>query len=226
MGGDGGSLPQRVDLVKMKNKKLKENIGSLGYEKNTLVTITQNKYNKKELKEYYFNHCAISQEPIFCCRLGYLYNKENILKLILFRKQNKKKRKRDIYEKFSHIDSLKDLVVCKNKLNEESKLICLISNEIINSTSGGICIFSCGCVFSKKVFNHINNTDENLCIICNKKYKLSDIIEIGIDDESILEEKKKIIRKKKLNKNKELSRKNKEISNNKEEKKKIKQIKE
>ncbi|KAI4839497.1 replication termination factor [Plasmodium brasilianum] len=224
MGGDGGSLPQRVDLVRMKNKKLKENTGSLGYEKNTLVTINHNKYSKKELKEYYFNHCAISQEalkePFFCCRLGFLYNKENIFKLILFKKQNKKKRKKDFYDKFSHIDSLKDLVLCKSKLNEEKKLICLISNEIINATSGAICLFSCGCVFSKKVFNRVNIAKENICVTCNKKYKPSDIIEIGIDDESVLEEKKKLIKKRKMDKKKDMSHEKKETSDQEKVKKK------
>ncbi|CAD2090367.1 replication termination factor, putative [Plasmodium vinckei] len=206
MGGDGGSLPQRVDLVRMKNKRLRENTGSLGYEKNTLVTVSHNKFNKKELKEYYFSHCVISQElltePFFCCRLGYLYNKENIFKLILFKKQNKKKRKKDLYEKFAHIDSLKDLVLCKNKLNEDNKLVCLISNEIINSTSGAICLFSCGCIFSKKVFNKVNISKENVCIVCNRKFKPSDVIEIGLDDEDALEEKRKTIKKRKLDKEK------------------------
>ncbi|GAW80332.1 replication termination factor [Plasmodium gonderi] len=208
MGGDGGSLPQRVDLVRMKNKRLKENTGSLGYEKNTLVTVNQNKCSKKELKEHYFNHCAISQEvlqePFFCCRLGYLYNKEHIFKLILFKKQNKKKRKKDMcYEHFSHIDSLKDLVLCRNKLNEDRKLVCLISNEIINSSSGAVCLFSCGCVFSKKVFNHAHVAKENVCTMCNRKFKSSDVIEIGIVDETLLEEKKKLIKRKKAKKDKE-----------------------
>ncbi|SCQ16256.1 replication termination factor, putative [Plasmodium ovale] len=206
MGGDGGSLPQRVDLVRMKNKKLKENSGSLGYEKNTLVTINHNKINKREIKDYFLSHCALSQEilkePFFCCRLGYLYNKEHIFKLILFKKQNKKKRKKDIYEKFAHIDSLKDLVLCKNKLNEERKLICLISNEIISSTAGAVCLFSCGCIFSKKVFNRVTIAQENSCIICDKKYKPSDVVEIGIDDEAVLEEKREFIKKRKMEKKK------------------------
>ncbi|CAD51950.1 hypothetical protein PFAG_02523 [Plasmodium falciparum Santa Lucia] len=207
MGGDGGSLPQRVDLVRMKNKKLRENTGSLGYEKNTLVNVNQNKYNKKELREYHFNRCVISEEllkePFFCCRLGYLYNKEHAFQLLLVKKQNKKKRKKDTFEKFAHVDSLKDLVLCKNKLNEEGKLICLISKEIINSTSGGICLFSCGCVFSKKVFNRVNISEDKMCITCNKQYKESDIIEIGVEDVALLEEKQKsIIKKRKLEKKK------------------------
>ncbi|VWU52158.1 replication termination factor, putative [Hepatocystis sp. ex Piliocolobus tephrosceles] len=207
MGGDGGSLPQRVDLVRVKNKKLKESTGSLGYEKNTLVTISDNKYSKNELKKYYFSHCAISQEtlkePFFCCRLGYLYNKEHVLQLLLFKKKKKKKRKNTLYEQFSHINSLKDLVLCKNKLNEENKIICLLSNEIINIFAGAICLFSCGCIFSKKVFNKINVPNDNLCIICNKKYKTSDVIEIGMDDVCLLEEEKKLIKKRKKDEKKD-----------------------
>ncbi|CAA9987542.1 replication termination factor, putative [Plasmodium knowlesi strain H] len=186
MGGDGGSLPQRVDLVRMKHKKLNESTGSLGYGKNTLVTVNQGRSNLKELREHYMSHCAISQEslkePFFCCRRGYLYNTEHILSLILAR-QGKKKKKRKIedsqYEAFAHIGSLKDLVLCKNKLNEENKLVCSISNEIINPSSGAMCLFSCGCVFSKKVFSHANIAKENACTACNTKFKPSDVIEIA-----------------------------------------------
>lgn len=212
MGGDGGSIPQRVDLVKMKNKRLKDGGGSLGYEKNTMVIKSFNKSNKKELKEFYFNHCVLSEEilkiPFFCCRLGFLYNKEEALKLILLKRHNKKKRKRTQDDKFAHIESLKDLVICKNKLNEEGKLVCLLSNEIITSTTGGICIFTCGCVYSKKVFNKVNVNQDQVCINCNKKYKSSDIIEIGMDEDLLMEKKNHILReKRKLEKIKEKKRK-------------------
>ncbi|KMZ87483.1 hypothetical protein PVBG_04192 [Plasmodium vivax Brazil I] len=198
MGGDGGSLPQRVDLVRMKHKRLNESTGSLGYGKNTLVTLNQCRSNKKELKEHYMTHCAISQEslkePFFCCRRGYLYNTEHILSLIVAR-QGKKKKKRKLedphYEAFSHIGSLKDLVLCKNKLNEEHKLVCSISNEIINPSSGAMCLFSCGCVFSKKVFSHANIAKENACTACNTQFKPSDVIEIANVEQPLIGKKKK-----------------------------------
>ncbi|EUD68091.1 hypothetical protein C922_01703 [Plasmodium inui San Antonio 1] len=198
MGGDGGSLPQRVDLVRMKHKRLNESTGSLGYGKNTLVTVNQGRSNKKDLKEHYMSHCAISQEslkePFFCCRLGYLYNTEHILSLILAR-QDKKKKKRKMddthYEAFNHISSLKDLVLCRNKLNEQSKLVCSISNEIINPSSGAMCLFSCGCVISKKVFSHANIAKENACTACNTKFKPTDVIEIANVDQPLIGERKK-----------------------------------
>ncbi|ANQ07268.1 Uncharacterized protein PCOAH_00016490 [Plasmodium coatneyi] len=199
MGGDGGSLPQRVDLVRMKHKKLNESTGSLGYGKNTLVTVNQGRSNKKELKEHYMSHCAISQEslkePFFCCRLGYLYNTEHILSLILARQGKKKKKKRKMedphYEAFAHIGSLKDLVLCKNKLNEENKLVCSISNEIINPSSGAMCLFSCGCVFSKKVFSNANIAKENACTACNTKFDPSDVIEIANVEQPLIGKSKK-----------------------------------
>ncbi|GAB65843.1 hypothetical protein PCYB_073450 [Plasmodium cynomolgi strain B] len=158
MGGDGGSLPQRVDLESLK-------------------------------------------EPFFCCRFGYLYNTEHVLSLILDR-QGKKKKKRKMddsrYEAFAHIGSLKDLVLCKNKLNEENKLVCSISNEIINPSSGAMCLFSCGCVFSKKVFSHVNIAKENACIACNTKFKPTDVIEIANVDQPLIGK-----RKKKMKTNKE-----------------------
>lgn len=42
-----------------------------------------------------------------------------------------------------------------------------------------------------------------MCITCNKQYKESDIIEIGVEDVALLEEKQKsIIKKRKLEKKK------------------------
>lgn len=222
MGGDGGSIPQRVDMVRMKNKKLKDNLGSLGYQKNTLVSKNNNDYNPKELKEFYFNHCAISQEylkePVTCCRLGFLYNKESVLRLLLRKRQNKRRKIPNVDDKFVHIESVEDIVLCKNKLNSEKKLICVLSNEIINPSVGGICIFSCGCIYSKKVFKNISsNEKKSVCVQCNRKYKESDIVEIGVVDESELEGKrsallkrKKLIKEKKKKKYRERRKKQKE----------------
>ncbi|ETW36647.1 hypothetical protein PFTANZ_02605 [Plasmodium falciparum Tanzania (2000708)] len=44
---------------------------------------------------------------------------------------------------------------------------------------------------------------DKMCITCNKQYKESDIIEIGVEDVALLEEKQKsIIKKRKLEKKK------------------------
>lgn len=37
MGGDGGSIPGRADLVRVKGYGFKRNLGGLGYDANTLV---------------------------------------------------------------------------------------------------------------------------------------------------------------------------------------------
>nr|VZI38025.1 unnamed protein product [Spirometra erinaceieuropaei] len=67
MGGDGGSIPRRVELVR--NKK------------------EQEKAERSALNAARWKHCALSEQPlrqpIVACKLGRLYNKEAIIEKLL-----------------------------------------------------------------------------------------------------------------------------------------------
>lgn len=86
MGCDGGTIPKRDELVRMKKKP--EQV-----DKNY------------ELNAKWF-HCALSEAelrtPIVCCELGNLYNKEAVLEYLI----DKSSVTTDIA---SHIRSLKDV---------------------------------------------------------------------------------------------------------------------
>ena len=86
MGCDGGTIPRRDELVRMKKKP--EQV-----EKNY------------ELNAKWF-HCALSQaelqEPVVCCELGNLYNKEAVLEYLI----DKSSVTSDVA---NHIRSLKDV---------------------------------------------------------------------------------------------------------------------
>lgn len=96
MGNDGGSIPVRCELVKEAKVK-------------------------KVVKRKFDNTCDLTNEklspPIVICRLGYIFNKENIIKSLL---------DKSLPEKFSHIKGLKDI---KN-INEDCIKKTISNNHI------------------------------------------------------------------------------------------------
>ncbi|XP_062506169.1 replication termination factor 2-like isoform X2 [Corticium candelabrum] len=95
MGCDGGTIPTRDELVRLKQKPEKVDRD---------VEISAR-----------WRHCALSQqqlrEPIVCCELGRLYNKEAVIEYLL----NKASASSDIA---AHIRNLKD--VCELKLTKNT----------------------------------------------------------------------------------------------------------
>lgn len=86
MGGDGGSIAQRSEMVKTKKKEITEvDPGQLNYQMATT--------------------CALSQmplaKPIVICDLGNLYNRDSVVTFLM-------EKKNTAYE-FKHIRSLKDV---------------------------------------------------------------------------------------------------------------------
>ncbi len=82
MGCDGGSIPTRCELVKVKKK--------------------EEQADKNELNRIRWQACALSKEalkpPIVCCPLGYLFNKEAVLTHLL---------QKNLPPTYSHIKSIK-----------------------------------------------------------------------------------------------------------------------
>lgn len=79
MGNDGGSIPGRVDLVKLAKP---EN----DVKRSSIVCCDVSKENLKP--------------PIAICKLGYVFNKETILERMI---------NKNLPEEFSHIKSMKDI---------------------------------------------------------------------------------------------------------------------
>lgn len=93
MGGDGGSIPTRADLVKLKDK--------------------EKKADPHEQQKIRWSYCTMSNqplaEPVVADELGNLYNKEHVLKYLVDRKNNPEKH----YDAaFQHIHSSKVRVHC------------------------------------------------------------------------------------------------------------------
>jgi len=134
MGNDGGSIPDRRDLVRSKPKAEQAD-----------------KANQTRARWFY---CALSkrplQEPVVSCPLGKLYNKDALLEYLL-----DKSAYGDGAEICGHIRSLKDVKTLKLTPNparspgaERAPFICPLNLKEMNGAQPFVYLASCGCVFS------------------------------------------------------------------------------
>lgn len=125
------------------------------------------------------------------CRLGLLYNYEEMLKVFIEKK---------IPSNFHHLKRLKDLKVLSLKeFNPEKNsifpLICPITKIIYNGLNKFKAVWNCGCVFSEKILDEMKNNKEykNLCPVCNKHYESNDLISLNMSTEDQLILKNRLI---------------------------------
>ncbi|OCH94185.1 DUF602-domain-containing protein [Obba rivulosa] len=138
MGNDGGSIPDRRDLVRTKAKAEQAD-----------------KANQTRARWFF---CALSkrplQEPIVSCALGKLYNKDALLEYLLDRSAYG-----DGEEICGHIRSLKDVKTLKFTHNpaksspsdsptDKAPFVCPLNFKEMNGSQPFIYLAPCGCVFS------------------------------------------------------------------------------
>ena len=141
MGNDGGSFAHRSEIVKTKKKHQKVD-----------------NHHQAQMKSAF---CTLSKEPIskpICvCKLGNLYNKEQIIKRLIDKNMPK--------SGFEHIKKIKDVVEVPMVLNQNYKidpqdgstlLMCPITSTAYNGFSTFHVNWPCGCIFSKKALDEIN----------------------------------------------------------------------
>lgn len=166
MGNDGGSIPKRVDLVREKAKEIRRDT----------LTINQNRSM----------HCAISNErftpPVMVCRLGYLYNKEILLRCLVDKTMPKL---------FSHIRNLKCIKEVRVGKNEDETsafpLLCPLSRLPFNGIEKFVVIWKCGCMISEKT---LKGTE---CPLCGEGFESSDLIHLNASPEEIEARKKLLV---------------------------------
>ncbi|EMD41479.1 hypothetical protein CERSUDRAFT_110047 [Gelatoporia subvermispora B] len=138
MGNDGGSIPDRRDLVRTKAKAEQAD-----------------KANQTRARWFF---CALSkrplQEPIVSCALGKLYNKDALLEYLLDRSAYG-----DGEEICGHIRSLKDVKTLKLTHNtvksspsdsptDRARFVCPLNIKEMNGSQPFVYLAPCGCVFS------------------------------------------------------------------------------
>ncbi|RPD70844.1 DUF602-domain-containing protein [Lentinus tigrinus ALCF2SS1-7] len=142
MGNDGGSIPDRRDLVKSKPK-------------------AEQADRANQIRAMWF-FCALSkrplQEPIVSCPLGKLYNKDAVLEFLLDRKAFGAEGE----VVCGHIRSLKDLKTLKLTRNtakasppssdsvpDRAPFVCPLNLKEMNGVQPFVYLQPCGCVFSQ-----------------------------------------------------------------------------
>lgn len=179
MGCDGGTIPKRDELVKLKKKPEK---------------------NAKEVENSAkWNYCHLSQQilrmPIVADLLGFLYNKDILIEFLLERSK---------YEAGpAYVKSLKDVKELNlttnpgfvnssdKKSNDQSFLdlnqsrwICPITGLEMNGIYRFFYIFSCGCVISERAMKTMQSSDL-VCLKCEKSYTENDLIVLNPNEEDL-----------------------------------------
>lgn len=166
MGCDGGTIPTRGELVKVKKKK--------------------EEIDRETQLAAKWQYCALSstklKEPIVSCELGRLYNKEAVIQYLLTRKDSPN-------EDVAHIRNLKDVTELKLTLkkadsskkssssaltggeyvdNQDSRFICPVVGLEMSGKYRFCFIRECGCVLSERALKEVKS---ETCHGCGRPYE-------------------------------------------------------
>lgn len=175
MGCDGGTIPKRDEMVRLKKKPEK-------IDKNF------------ELNAKWF-HCAVSQEPlrapIVSCELGNLYNKESVLEYLL----DKASATTEVAKHIRSLKDVKELQVTENAAYEEKgekadsyqdfqacRYVCPVVGIEMNGRYKFCFLWKCGCVFSERALKEVKSS---VCHKCGKSFVDEDVVVINGSEEDL-----------------------------------------
>lgn len=173
MGCDGGTIPRRDELVRVKKKPEQK--------------------DKEAEMAYRWRHCALTQErlrePIVMCGLGRLYSKQSVIENLLDKET-------EMPETCKHIKSLKDIrdlhmspnPAYKDEDKTEGLLdtrsapyICKLIGLEMSGKFRFVALWTCGCVFSERALKEIGT---KVCSLCQTPFTDEDIVILnGTDSE-------------------------------------------
>lgn len=206
MGCDGGTIPRRDELVRLKKKAEQK--------------------DKDAERQFRWLHCALTQqrlqEPIVMCALGRLYSKQNVIEQLLEKDKmpessNHIKGMRDIKDlKLTPNPAFKDCNKTEGGIDPRgSPYICKLMGTEMSGNFRFIALWTCGCVFSERALKQIKT---NICPLCQVSYSIEDIIVLNGNEEDIelmqLKIQMRAARKKASKKSKSKSSTSPEVSSN------------
>ncbi|XP_039752313.1 replication termination factor 2 [Pararge aegeria] len=173
MGCDGGTIPRRDELVRLKKKPEQK--------------------DKDAERSFKWRNCTLSQqplqEPVVACGLGRLYSKSSVLEALLDKESKP--------ESISHIKNLKDIkdlnlfknpAYIKTEHTEgavgegSAPYICPISGLEMAGKFRFVFLWSCGCALAERAFKEVR---QNICHMCQKSFTDNDVIVLNGNDEDI-----------------------------------------
>jgi hypothetical protein len=153
MGGDGGVVPRRSDIVKVRGYRSArgEHQGGIGSKPNLQVRATTNEDLIEKTSRFHI--CALTQQPlshpVVCTEEGYFFNKEKILEALL---------KKSVPSLFS-IQSIKQLI----PVSKGFQGTCQISATALKGSA--LIVRPCGCILSPKTEMTVNSE----CPVCGNQ---------------------------------------------------------
>ncbi|CAG9313588.1 unnamed protein product [Blepharisma stoltei] len=167
MGNDGGSIAKRSDLAKDKKRPLK--------------------IDKAALRAARARLCALTQEPlappIVACKLGFLFNKPNLL-IALSQKS--------LPKSLQHISKLKDIKDANiAQAPDSDRFICPISGLELNGSNRFIINWNCGCVMSEASLKEIPSKN---CLVCGEP--IAETISLNQSEEEQRSKRKSLVKSK------------------------------
>lgn len=175
MGCDGGTIPRRDELVRVKKKP-------------------EQKDKDAELA-FRWKHCTIRQlplqPPVVACGLGRLYSKESVLEGLLDRDT--------LPESAVHIKNLKDIKNLNltpnpafngNKAEKgdcyvdggKSPYICPVIGLEMNGKYKFCFLWTCGCVMSERALKEVKTS---VCHRCQQSFTEADIVILNADGDDL-----------------------------------------
>lgn len=190
MGCDGGTIPQRKEIVKNKERQPRQ----------------ERHCNTKEWDRWM--QCAISnyslRNPVVAGHYGHLFSKEALMQHYLAYKRGDLSAHHTVTDTSPALDSfhsMKDVKQLKLQDNPEAKKkrasdmhdetlrghwVCPITGLETNGKYKFVFSWKCGCVVSQRAFKEVPNDDK--CLICQTPYKPFDIVLINPVTSKELEE--------------------------------------
>ncbi|XP_037710964.1 replication termination factor 2 [Drosophila subpulchrella] len=176
MGCDGGTIPRRDELVRVKQKPEQK--------------------DKDAEREFRWRHCTLTQqslqEPIAMCGMGRLYSKQSVIERLL--------EKEPMPETAAHVKSMKDIRQLNPTPNpaftEEDKsdglldtrhapYICKLIGLEMSGKFRFVALWSCGCVVSERALKQIKGSAASTCPLCQAPYSVEDVVVLNGNDEDL-----------------------------------------
>ncbi|KAI8438037.1 hypothetical protein MSG28_010689 [Choristoneura fumiferana] len=172
MGCDGGTIPRRDELVRVKKKPEQK--------------------DKDAERSFKWRNCALSQQPlqapVVACALGRLYSKSSVLEALL-----DKDTKPDSISHIKNMKDIKDLKLVKNPAyvatehtdgavgEGSAPYICPISGIEMTGKFRFVFLWSCGCVLAERALKEVK---QNLCHMCQQPFTDNDVVVLnGTEDD-------------------------------------------